>query len=208
MNNKIYSNKLILLLITINILVFSVMVSGCLQPENDKNDKKRITAKNAFKEAKKIASNKSSKAILEDVTSFDRPKTGGKSPAWSFDYIAPSKNGTYFTFDITIDWEHESEITIGGYVNKSQRTLKPILNWTLDSDEAMEVAKENPKISEFLNEYEDAEIDLMHLDMVEDYSKDDAVWVIKWRSGGLSPKWAEIVINAHTGEVLHVEADN
>lgn len=199
------TKNVVTLFVLSSLLMFALVSSGCFQSESDKN---RITAQEGFEKAKDLSDSQNEKAVLESVACLDSPKKGGKSPRWSFDYIAPLENGTYVTSDIIINGDLKGEVSIGGYVNKSKRTPKPLLNWTIDSDEAYDIAKENQKISGYLDEYDDAEVDQMQLDMWEEYSKDDAIWIIKWRSGGLGPRWAEIVINAHTGDVLHVEADN
>jgi len=205
MFNKIYKSKFISFMVLI--LLTTLFISGCFEPEN--NNKTRITAEKAYIESENISKTHYNKAILESITCAGRNQDGGKSTSWRFNYLGFLDNGTYSAFDITVNEKLESEFDIEGYVNQSERIPKPLLNWTLDSNDAYDIAKEEDSIKEYLNKYDDAKVDSMNLNMWDEYSEDDAVWVIKWIYGsGFGFANAHIVINAHTGEVLEVEADN
>lgn len=203
-----YSKKIITVIVLSSIL-FTSMFLGCL--DNKKNNTQKITAKNAFN----LSLNKANQSIEENPT---KTRIGqiwgggingdGKASVWhcSFSIVKNSTHLNYFYYKVygnkSLDLIEKEVRNISGG--------NPLKNWTLDSDEAMDVAKENPKISEYLNEYDDAEVDHMQLDMWGEYSKDDAVWIISWMyNAGLdNPKNARAIINAHTGEVLYAEADN
>ena len=80
----------------------------------------------------------------------------------------------------------------------------PIVNWTIDSNDAFDIAKDNPEIAQFLR----------HNPMVDgvQLSAQSGIptWYILWTydAGFDNPKSAQIKIDATTGEVLYVDADN
>jgi hypothetical protein len=79
-----------------------------------------------------------------------------------------------------------------------------ITNWTIDSDEAMEIAKKNQTISEYLSKCPDTSI-FMELWSNETYS---CVWWIEFWCpfDGDNPYHAMMCIDGHTGQVLSARA--
>ena len=88
--------------------------------------------------------------------------------------------------------------------NASYGPYLPLGNWNLDSDEVYDIAIKRNEIKDFLNHY--PMIDSFYLG---NYTG-TPIWVIEWAYNAFidDPHWAKIEIDANTGEVLYVDADN
>jgi len=79
----------------------------------------------------------------------------------------------------------------------------PLINWSIDSPKAVEIAKNNPTIHEYLSKYRGAIIESMAIGGNQTCS----AWTIEWTDQGFmdKPHNAKISIDANTGEVIYVE---
>jgi len=170
-----------------------------------------ITAKTAFERAREIAIKWNSTAQLDiEVTPIGSPAntSDGRCEGWHFIfsalisptmygilYISVYGNGRVYTYSDT------ANITSYSWVSS------PIYNWTIDSDEALQIATHNDTIQQFLSNIPEAKIEIMELSMMPKLS-DNAVWHINWFFSGIldSPCVAEIMIDAWTGKILRVWA--
>ena len=162
-----------------------------------------ITAKEGFEKAEPIAKKWNNASNLCIV--YPRYiSQDGKSEQWVYIFEAPFSKGI------------RGELTIKIYSNGNVNTeeyyggnfipgLNFVPNWTIDSDEAMEIAKKNKTIAEYLSKCPQAGID-MCLRPDETYS---CVWWIKFDYPvpvGEGSYYAEIRIDGHTGKVLSAKA--
>ncbi len=129
--------------------------------------------------------------------------SSGRAPYWFVAYAKPTIIGASTEF---VEYKVDAEGTITGVWHSSGKYRGQSLetNWTIDSDEAYEIAISNYKIKKFLRKYDDAFVSSATLGGTSNRS----VWVISWRSWGIfdNPHSARIEIDASTGEVLHVDA--
>jgi len=168
-----------------------------------------ITAKTAFERAREIAIKWNSTAQLDiEVTPIGSPAntSDGRCEGWHFIFSALISSTMYGILDISVygngrvyTYSDTANITSYSWVSS------PIYNWTIDSDEAMEIAKKNKTIAEYLSKCPQASID-MCLRPDETYS---CVWWIKFDYPvpvGEGSYYAEIRIDGHTGKVLSAKA--
>jgi len=172
-------------------LIIAAMGVFLLQNDNISNE---ITAKEGYTIAEQHAKNWSYNATLIYVT-------GNSQESFIFRF-----------WDLTNNTINCLEIKV--YTNKSITTRftkslhdeYPISNWTLDSDEAYKIAMNDAEIESFMK----------HNPMLDSFflasptSSGDSIWYIYWayNAGIDDPKWAQIQIDATTGEVLYVEVDD
>lgn len=143
--------------------------------------------------AEQLALNWSDNATLVHIT-------GKPQEAFAFRY-----------WDTTNNAINCMEVTV--YANKTTQTRLtrclhdeyPISNWTIDSDEAYNIAMNNDKIKSFMRH--NPALDSFSL--ASPTTTGNSVWYIHWAYNASidDPKWAQIQIDANTGEVLYVEAD-
>lgn len=166
---------------------------------------KGITAMEGKPIADEIARNWNANATLVSVREGGKMLSEGRFSSWYYVYYnssiisrpmmcieikvyTDSRNETY-TYEL---WSVE-KMSIGG--------------WTIDSDDAYKLATANDKIKAFFSKYSPY-LDGFFLS-ASTYTQNKSVWFIDWCDPGFmdNPKWAKIEIDATTGEVLHVEAD-
>lgn len=186
----------------ITLLLISFMKSGCIEIRDNPDG---ITALEGLEVAEEVALNWSENAILIGVRKGGSIVSGGVYSSWSYSYAASDNVSTQvekFGVGVNADMTYNTR--------EYEGTLRhnPIYNWTIDSDEVYEIAMGNENIKEFLSKYERATVERFTLFGGEGGS--DPIWKIHWSySGGIfgDPVHAEIRINARTGEVIEVDAD-
>ena len=143
--------------------------------------------------------------MLPYQVDFTAVSQDGRSEGWLYEFMAPFSEGIvgalsveiYFNGNVkTYEYRGQGNFTTG---------LNFVPNWTLDSDEAMEIAKKNQTIAEYLSKCSEAYAS-MDLSANETYS---CVWWINFDYPvpvGEGSYYAEIRIDGHTGKVLSAEA--
>lgn len=196
---------ILILLICISVL-FVNLISGCFDSDTSKyNEKSAIELPKMTEiEAKEIVDN-----IAKDWKEESQLYTViGGYEGWEFWYryyymennsknISRTKLLFIFIFDNgTIGKKKESE-TIG--------LINHIENWTINSNEAMKIAKNDPDVGKFLEKYPKVAFRDIWLDME---STSTPVWYFRWEhdlgydSSEGNFYEAEIKINATSGEVI------
>ena len=122
----------------------------------------------------------------------------GLAQAWGFSYNC---NASSIGFAVTI-------FSNGSYVCSEVEPPTPyrINNWTIDSDEAFEIAKSNPEIKGWLDDHRNAVVQSMTLTA----GPTSTSWGIAWFDSGFidDPHTAVIGLNATTGEITNVYIQN
>ncbi len=173
---------------------------GCIFEESP-NNVKGITGKEAQEVANLTAMDWDVNATLIFVTGSSSHLRDGKFEKITFRYWNLTQNENN-CLEISVSNSLETQI------RKTNRHHEQniITNWTIDSDEAYEIAEANKQINNYLKEYDDAEVDSFHLSGGENNSSPE--WWIYWTATDWgSPVNAHIVINAQTGDVIEVESD-
>ena len=153
-----------------------------------------ITAMEGREIAEQLALNWSDNATLVYVT-------GDPHQAIAYRYWNLTNN-TINCLEVTV---YTNKVTETRYT-RCLHDEYPICNWTIDSDEAYEIAMDNENINSFMAHYPT----LDSFSLATPRLDNNSVWYIYWcyNAGFDDPKWAQIQIDATTGEVLYVEADN
>jgi len=205
--------------IIVIIILLLTTLSGCIEINSDE-EKETMPALQAYEIAEEIAKEWYDDSVLVLVGLGGYSDGRGGAHRWSFRYYSPSTliiedNVSYYKrMYIYVYADNETE-TQTAYIAKSSFS-DPIGNWTIDSDEAVEIAKQIPEIESYLDEYSRASLGMTLKmwerlpDGRENPNQDSATWSIGWSdSGGIfgDPAHARVFINANTGEVLYVDAD-
>jgi hypothetical protein len=199
-----FTARIFLYLGVIGVVVI-VVLAGWVVLVN-KSEPEGITAIEGLSAANNFANNWHEDAVLESVIMLtDKDQVNGStSKGWYYTYYSPS-NIVNYTFNYSI---YE---TIQVYVFSNETIISEaisgggvlsITNWTIDSDDAYDIALNKQEISMFLSTYS-AHIDSFSLANIDNRT----TWSISWVDWKYNPKWASIDIDANTGEVLSVEAD-
>ena len=188
----------------ITLLLISIIY---IIPKENGTEIETITAMEGKSIADTMAEEWHDDALLVAVGSMGSDSNGNSSK-WYYKYISLSTN-------ITEDNITKYERAYVYVMSNGTTTVKtafvvrsaigePILNWTIDSDDTVKIAKENSKIRDFLSKYNNAHIGL-NLRMEDEYPN-NAIWSIHWADQGWfdDPHNAHIVIDASTGEVVEV----
>ncbi|MFW6142026.1 MAG: PepSY domain-containing protein [Candidatus Saliniplasma sp.] len=207
----------------IHIIVIMILLltslSGCIEINSDK-EKETMTALQAYNIAKEIANEQYDDSILVLVGLGGYSDGKGGAYRWSFRCYSPSTliiedNVSYYQRMYIYVYADDNTENQTRYITKSSFS-NPIENWTIDSDEAVEIAKQEPQIESYLDEYPGASLGMTLKmweklpDGRENPNQSSATWSIGWSdSGGYfgDPAHARVFINANTGEVLYVDAD-
>lgn len=130
----------------------------------------------------------------------------GESECW---FVVYSLKGNIGEMVDTIEYKVYIDDVIEIPRSKSKYVGDVTINWSIDSPEALAIARNNEHISEWLSKYKRATIETMSFGLNREISP-DPIWGIHWSySGGIfgDPVHAEIIINARNGEVIEVDAD-
>ena len=151
-----------------------------------------ITALEGRAQADEISKNWNPSAKLVHVMIMGETFFDGRSDKWGYSYsdgfaVTVFENGSYYSGEL-----------------EAPPSVIPVINWSTDSDEAYQIAQNNSAISRFLSHSPDV------YGFFLSATTGEPVWYIEWTydAGHGDYKWANIEINATTGEVLYVEADN
>lgn len=197
------------------IILLLTTLSGCIEINPDE-DIKTITALEGKEKADKIANEWNEDSILVLVGSVGKGDDSGGRTAWYYSYY--SRPSTKVVDNVTKHQHVNIRVNSENEVSKEEfwsRKGEDITNWTVDSDQAVEIAKQEPEIESYLDEYDDASLG-MTLKMWDNLpngeknpNQDSATWSIGWEDmGGFDdPKHARVFVDAESGEVLYVEAD-
>ena len=150
-----------------------------------------------MEQANYLALEYSNTSKLVYIYSIGEIKEDGTAFKWRYTYANVS-NGLEVIIDSNGDYQmNELE---------SPPSTAQIVNCTLDSDEAIEIAYSNPTISNYLEKYPRADV----VRIAFGARINNSVCSIEWTDSGFAddPHNARIWIDATTGEILDVEADN
>ncbi len=185
----------------ISLVIILILLIACIMIFFISYETQRITAIEGKVYANSIAYNWSENATLISVRIASTIGSGGYFTDWYYKFIDTTiiTNETE-CIQIKITYDGGQYITY----NASIGPHTPIFDWRIDSNDAYEIALANEDIYSFM----------AHNPMVDGFFLSNAsgipTWYIDWTydAGFDNPKWAEIQIDATTGEVLYVEADD
>jgi len=202
--NEIKRMKIVLLVVIIAVVILSLFVHD--QIGNNVNNE-FITAMEGKAIADEIALNWSANASFRGVRKAGEMNNDGTFSSWYYNYwtFTNASWGTVLEIQVFAAGTYEmEEIGTGLLINDSVNEIK---NWTIDSNEAYEIALSEPSINSFMAH--NPLLDGFFL-ATPDTNLTTSVWHIEWfyDAGFDDPKWAEIKIDANTGEVLYVEVDD
>jgi hypothetical protein len=171
-----------------------------------------ITAMEEKERADDLASDWNDDAILTGVGSMGEKNNIGGASGWCYMYISPSNcfiedNVTHYDTAYIEIFYNGTSVIENNYREDSYYAY-PIDNWTIDSSQAHEIATNNSEINLYLQKYPNAGFGYMI--KIWDAYPDCTVWYIMYQDWDIHDISIEagICIDANTGEVLYVEADN
>ena len=188
--------KLILLLF----LIISSHFCCCLMSDSNDVNNKGMSAFEGKKIADPIALNWCENIVLFEIRGHYR---NGYAEYWFYDYMNSSLNSSLNTEMITIKVFEDKSYYVSYFKQANER--RPILVFKIDSPNASDIALSNEKIERYLSKY-NADIEDFDLRNIDGTT----YWKIFWDydPGGENYKRAEIHIDANSGEVLYVKADD
>lgn len=143
----------------------------------------------------------------------------GKSTAWEYRYFIPKDDGYRMIIVYVHGNGNVDNSIIGEFsLDSVYDDYEPIVNWTMDSPEAIELALQNVTIKEFLEKYPNS-LEGMGLGVISSIPGNDSaeiilpgptlIWGIGWQYLGPNEDnhYAQIKINEANGESLYVHAD-
>ena len=157
-------------------------------------------------DAKKIADNKALEIDKNlraySVVGIGKYSDTGECEGWMFKYRSDSNSSKRVV--IKVWWNGNTE----SYEDNFSTVASFITNWTIDSTEAVKIAKSVEDVDAYLSKYRNALIERIAI-VGENNRTDGCMINIQWIDWGVmdDPHWAKIQIDATTGEVLYVEAD-
>ena len=164
-----------------------------------------VSAFDKIDSANQIAINWKNDSVLYAIC-MQEQNNNGEITAWRYEYFSPSSaiivniNHTIYTCCKVYLFSNGTN-KINSF---NSSNIYPSDNLKIDSTDAYDIAMSNSEIEDFM--HHDPGLFLFQL------SNDSirSVWQIEWTydAGFDDPKWAEIHIDANTGEVLYVEADD
>lgn len=194
---------LIVILITIGLGFFSYYLL--------ENQPGGITAMEGKIISDNVATAWNEDAILTQVGSVGTERAG-RASGWIYTYYSPS---TEQLMDDGMKYEraqilvYSNQTTLEDYaIRYSDEIGEPIEDWNVDSPQAYDIAIDSAEISTFLHKYRNS--DIASSIRVRQAYANTTVWHISWQDWGVmdNPHNAEIYIDANTGEVLYVRADD
>lgn len=168
-----------------------------------------ITAKEGFIDAEKYVKQKYGDNPMYNTYIIARGDItdSGKCSAWDYYITIKLSDINYEGFILTIYSNGKNKLYGPG--NTDTPPSSHILNWSIDSNEAVKIAESIEQIDNFLSKYKRANIVHMQLSMSKTYSIHNAIWSIHWTDYGFldNPHNADAIIDANTGKVLEFLAD-
>lgn len=194
------ATKTILTIITILIVIIVIAATGTILLINN-NESQGITAIEGEAIANPIAKNWNTSAVLIVASKGSNMEENGEFSLWYYKYInGPTIIDSSECLEIKVYSDGVTELRS----NASIGDKTPINSWIIDSDEAYEISNSQNELVGFFN----------HNPMLDHMSLSNSsgipTWYIDWAydAGFDDPKWAQIQIDANTGEVLYVEVDD
>lgn len=184
------------------IFIVFVTVVGCLDWHLLQSKPQVISAHEGLEKTNSIAKGWRQNATLVVIYSAGEVTSEGKATKWRYSYAELSMiTNTTKGYDVILS----SDGSFTTYETKSPPTRYALSNWTIDSDEAIKIARENPTISTYLSTYKGATIESMAIGANQTCSG----WTIEWSDQGFmdNPHSAKISIDANTGNVIYIESD-
>jgi len=195
-NNKYKKYGIILILV---LIMFSM---GCI--EFDSNEE-RIAAHRAKEITDEYVSKLNESYIFVQVRSGS-VNEHGLAKYW---FVVYSMEGNIGDLTDTIELKVYSDGEVIEIPRSNSRYVGDASqNWVIDSSEAVSISRSNSTVKRWLSEYDDGDIERIGLGLNKEFS-DNPIWVINWSSWGLfdDPKHLRVILDAHTGEVIEVDAD-
>ena len=160
-----------------------------------------ITAMEGKEIADEIAKEWSQDAVLSLIHKGSLMIHDGYFQIWGYYYLdSPIINNTTKCIGITVESNGDTFITH----NISINGIRPITDFSIDSDEVYDIAKEIPDIASFIKTNPSVEVFSL------DASTGDSIWTIEWVGASVvdHARLAQVQIDANTGEVLFVQVYN
>ena len=172
------------------------------------NKQSGITAMEGRGTADGIAHQWNNSAKLYYVISNGKVYANGYCDAWQYSYITQPAN---VTETIRMEIVVYSDGSNTSFINDEPMIVSSINNWTYDSDDIVNNAKNNLEVKTYLSKYSDS-IERIAIVGSESYGEkhvNGCLWNIQWSDPGLldNPHSIRIWLDGSTGEVLSVEAD-
>jgi hypothetical protein len=185
------------IIFTIFLTITSILVWQMLPIYS--NNSRYISAMKDLEKANLIAKDWRQNATLIVVHSADEVTSEGLAKKWRYSYAEAFsiKNSTK-GYDVILS----SDDSYTTYERKYPPGKSPLFNWTIDSREAVKIAKKNSIINSYLSTYKNAIIESMALGANQTFCG----WTIEWNDPGFmdDPHSAKISIDANTGMVLYI----
>jgi hypothetical protein len=164
-----------------------------------------ITAKSGLTVANKVAHNWSANYTLVGVRINGDMRNEGYFLGWIYTYSSSHaiSNKTEY-IEIWVEYNGNYHL----YLNQEVDRAKPIINWTIDSDDAYRIIKQYSQVELYLSTYKKSVIDTFVLGNRDELSV-NPVWCISWDDKSSASDnenyhrmYAEI--DATTGAILYV----
>ena len=126
----------------------------------------------------------------------------GNSSIWSFTYCKTNETTHVVElFEIFVFSNGSSRAVCENY-SGAYFNVTPVNNWSIDSNEAFEIAKNNEAVKEFRSTYSGEYINVFALYWDEECQRE--VWKLTWRYEGPldNIEQVTILIDANTGNIL------
>ena len=194
------------------IVIGILLVSTILYIALDNSHSSGITAMEGRAVAEIIAKAWHNDALLSQIGGIDNENQVGNTNGWVFTYYSPSTEQVednmtkYERAHIVV---YANNTTVCSYaIRYSGEIGQSIDNWTIDSPDAYQIVENNSQISSFLDKYRNSDVE--YTLQIRNSYPDRPVWFIIFLDMGImdNPHSAEIHIDANTGEVLYVRADD
>jgi len=189
-------NKIIVISL---IIIFIIIASlGIVLIEDGANG---ITALEGKKIADELAKEWRQDAVLYSINEGSTMVGEGHFQIWGYHYYdGPNVTTTTECLGITVESNGDTFIFHNSTIDKTI----PIGNISLDSDDAYNIVKDIPAINPYLETNPSVEIFSL------DASTGTPIWTIEFVEASLvdNARWAQVRIDANTGEVLFTSVDN
>ena len=193
-----YMDKKLKLIISVSV-VFIVAASIALLYV--RNENVGITAREGLAIADDVAQEWNTSARLVTIYSIGGVSNSGMCNEWRYTYANFSQSSNS-SRALEVIVSHDETWVISEL--EGPPTPNTITNWSLDSDQIINFAKNELHVNQYLNKYPNAKIDTMALSSRSD---NQHIWYILWSDSGFmdDPHSAVIKLDANTGVVLYVD---
>ena len=190
-------------IIIISLAIIVILVVASIRMYLITNESKGITAMEGKETADRIAKEWNESAVLYYIMGIGEIYDNGRCEGWRYEYINQPEDVNDSVRNYVIIFENGTTQTVD---KPSPMNVNTFSNWNIDCEHAVEIAKANGEIKQWLAKYGGTQIQSITLSADEN----NTGWGIVWSDTGFmdDPHSAGINIDAATGEVLYVEADN